>query len=87
MVTVEDIAQWKFGGDQQAFKDFMQRNRGGMQAFYRLDAFAADATCMVDATERRNETLTAESELLSGECITAWAICMVIAHQSLCPSG
>lgn len=86
-MTVEDIAQWKFGGDQQAFKDFMQRNRAGMQAFYRLDAFAADTTCMVDATERRNETQTAESELLSGECITAWAICMVIAHKSLCPSG
>lgn len=78
LVSVEQLATWKFGGDMEALREGMKRTVDGMRSLLRLEAGAETGA----DPERKALVEVAESVLLPGEKKIVWAICEPGAAES-----
>lgn len=78
LVSVEQLATWKFDGDMEALREGMKRTMDGMRNLLRLESSAETGA----DPERKALVEAAESLILPGEKKIVWAICEPGATES-----
>ena len=81
LVSVEQLAEWKFGGSIDDLREGMKRTIDGMRNLLRMDSIAEGSATGEDP-ERKALVEAAESVILPGEKKIVWAICDPGATES-----